>query len=102
MAIYSSILAWRILWTEEPGGLQSTGSQRVGHDLATKTQQQQATRIQSVLLDKRVTSVYLREAIAPIGVTDEPVTITVSSCPSVPRSTLPTPATQARAPFLSL
>ena len=31
MAIHSSILAWRILWTEEPGGLQSTGSQRVGH-----------------------------------------------------------------------
>ena len=28
----ASILAWRIPWTEEPGGLQSTGSQRVGHD----------------------------------------------------------------------
>ena len=27
-----SILAWRISWTEEPGGLQSTGLQRVGHD----------------------------------------------------------------------
>ena len=35
MAPHSSILAWRIPWTEEPGGLQSTGSQRVGHDLAT-------------------------------------------------------------------
>ena len=32
MATYSSILAWRIPWTEEPGGLQSMGSQRVGHD----------------------------------------------------------------------
>ena len=32
MAIYSSILAWKIPWTEEPGGLQSMGSQRVGHD----------------------------------------------------------------------
>ena len=32
MATYSSILAWRIPWTEEPGGLQSTGSQRVRHD----------------------------------------------------------------------
>ena len=31
MAAHSSILAWRILWTEEPGGLQSTGSHRVGH-----------------------------------------------------------------------
>ena len=29
---FSSILAWRIPWTEEPGGLQSMGSQRVGHD----------------------------------------------------------------------
>ena len=32
MATHSSILAWRILWIEEPGRLQSTGSQRVGHD----------------------------------------------------------------------
>ena len=32
MATHSSILARRILWTEEPGGLRSTGSQRVGHD----------------------------------------------------------------------
>ena len=31
MATHSSVLAWRILWTEEPGGLQSMGSQRVGH-----------------------------------------------------------------------
>ena len=31
VAPHSSILAWRIPWTEEPGGLQSTGSQRVGH-----------------------------------------------------------------------
>ena len=32
MAIHSSILAWRVPWTEEPDGLQSLGSQRVGHD----------------------------------------------------------------------
>ena len=32
MASHSSMLAWRIPWMEEPGGLQSTGSQRVGHD----------------------------------------------------------------------
>ena len=32
MAAHSSTLAWRIPWTEEPGGLQSMGSQRVGHD----------------------------------------------------------------------
>ena len=35
MAIHSSTIAWRILWTEEPGGLQSMGSPRVGHDWAT-------------------------------------------------------------------
>ena len=35
MATHSSILAWRIPWTEEPGGLQSTGSQRVRHDWVT-------------------------------------------------------------------
>ena len=39
MATYSSILAWEIPWTEEPGGLQSMGLQRVGHDLGTKQQQ---------------------------------------------------------------
>ena len=32
MATYSSILAWRIPWTEEAGGLQSVGLQRVGHN----------------------------------------------------------------------
>ena len=32
MATHSNILAWRIPWMEEPGRLQSTGSQRVGHD----------------------------------------------------------------------
>ena len=35
MATHSSILAWEIPWTEEPGGLQSMGSQRVGYDLVT-------------------------------------------------------------------
>ena len=41
MATHSSIVAWRILWTEEPGGLQSIGLQRVGHnwsDLPHSTQ----------------------------------------------------------------
>ena len=32
MAIHSNILAWKIPWTEEPGGLQSVGLQRAGHD----------------------------------------------------------------------
>ena len=35
MAAHSRILAWKIPWTEEPGRLQSVGSQRVGHDWAT-------------------------------------------------------------------
>ena len=38
MTTYSSILAWEIPWTEEPGRTQSMGSQRVGHDLTTKQQ----------------------------------------------------------------
>ena len=36
MATHSSILTWKILWTQDSGGLQSMGSQRVGHNLATK------------------------------------------------------------------
>ena len=39
MATHASILAWRIPWTDESVGLQSMGSQRVGHDSATKQQQ---------------------------------------------------------------
>ena len=39
MAIHSSILAWKIPWTEESGGLPSTGLQRVQHDLVTEQQQ---------------------------------------------------------------
>ena len=40
MAIHSSILAWRIPWTEKSGGLQFMGSQRVRHNWATEQQQQ--------------------------------------------------------------
>ena len=36
MVTYSSIRAWRIPWTEEPGGLQSMGSQRIGHDMTER------------------------------------------------------------------
>ena len=39
MAAHSRVLAWEMPWTEEPGGLQSTGSERVGQDLATTQQQ---------------------------------------------------------------
>ena len=40
MATHPSILAWRIPWTVEPGGLQSTGSQRVGHEGAQRTRRE--------------------------------------------------------------
>ena len=39
MATHSSILAWETPWIEKPGGLQSRGSQRIRHDLATKQQE---------------------------------------------------------------
>ena len=42
MATHTSILAWEIPWTEEPDGLESMGSQKVRHNLATKQQEQQA------------------------------------------------------------
>ena len=50
MATHSSILAWRIPWTEEPGGQQSMGLQRVRHDLGAKT----ATTTQNVFCKEGV------------------------------------------------
>ena len=50
MATHSSILAWRIPWTEEPGGLRSMGSQRVKHDRATEQQQSRLTKPIMILL----------------------------------------------------
>ena len=43
MASHSSILAWKIPWTEEPGGLQSMWLQRIGHDWATEPEKAMAT-----------------------------------------------------------
>ena len=51
MATHSSNLAWRIPRTKEPGGLQSMGSQRVGHDSVTKQQQQQQQTISILFND---------------------------------------------------
>ena len=48
MATHSSILAWKILCTEEPGGLQSMGSQKVEHDLVPKQQQQIKRKMPSI------------------------------------------------------
>ena len=44
MATHYSILAWKIPWTEEPGGLQSMGLQRVRHNLATEHSRLQVTQ----------------------------------------------------------
>ena len=57
MAIHSSILAWKIPWTEEPCGLQSKGSQRVRHDLATKppTTTKGKKRIFKTMYDNKLT-----------------------------------------------
>ena len=46
MATHSTVLAWRIPWTEEPGGLQSMGLQRVGHNWATNTSTSKGIRMQ--------------------------------------------------------
>ena len=58
MATRSSVLAWRIPWTEEPGGLQSMGLHRVRHDWATEQQQQRDTnqkpRISAVFLTNKL------------------------------------------------
>ena len=43
MATHSDILAWKIPWTEGPSGLRSMGFQRVGHDLAIKSEKEMAT-----------------------------------------------------------
>ena len=50
MATHSSILAWRIPWTEEPGSLQSMGSTRVGYDLATQPTNQLTMEIEKTKL----------------------------------------------------
>ena len=51
MTTHSSVLVWEILWTEEPGGPQSMGSQRVGHGLVTRPQQ---WKTKEKLIKKRV------------------------------------------------
>ena len=54
MATHSSILAWKIPWTEEPSSLWSMGSPRVGHNLVTKQQQQFTKKVIVVQLLSRV------------------------------------------------
>ena len=54
MATHSGILAWEIPWTEEPGGLQSTGSQRVEHEGATEHACRQGKLQQELRKERRV------------------------------------------------
>ena len=53
MATHSSILAWRIPWTKEPGGLQSMGSQRVGHERLTHGPRMQTREVKRTALTLR-------------------------------------------------
>ena len=50
MATHCSILAWKISWTEEPGGLQATGSQRAGHNWSNLV----CVHVRDITLDPRV------------------------------------------------
>ena len=54
MATHSGILAWKIPWTGEPGGLQPMGSQRFGHDLVTKQHQLQHHLLQGAFPELHV------------------------------------------------
>ena len=65
MAIHSSILVWRNPWTEEPGGLQPMGLERVRHNWTTK-QQQQGTRLHMLQLKPsaaRINTFYIKNSI---------------------------------------
>ena len=58
VAVHSSILAWEIPWTEEPGRVQSMGLQRVGHDRATNTFTSIYKRLYSLHINSKVTPVF--------------------------------------------
>ena len=58
MAIHSSILAWRIRWTGEPGGLQSLGSQRAGHDRMTHTHNTRVCRNAAAVLENKTQTLH--------------------------------------------
>ena len=56
MATHSSVLAWEMPWTEEASGLQSMGSHRVGHNLATKQHYIHETTMAIFAINKSITS----------------------------------------------
>ena len=53
MATHSSILAWRIPWTVEPGGLWTIGSQRIGHDWSSLARMHALVRDNSAQMDEQ-------------------------------------------------
>ena len=65
IAAHSSILAWRIPWREEPGGLQSMGSQRIGHDWETnkkkKKERERERESQLLVLEMEVKNLKKQE-----------------------------------------
>ena len=68
MATHSSILDWRIPWTEEPGGLQYMGSQRVGYGLATKRQgQEQESLSFSTRPSSQISAEQLADSFLPVA-----------------------------------
>ena len=73
MATHSSILAWEISWTDEPGGLQPIGSQRVVHDWATKHSTERVNGLKS----------YLCISISPHGHVNSCCCSLAQSCPTL-------------------
>ena len=75
MATHSSILAWRIRWTEEPGGLQSVGSQRVGHNWAANIFTRQEWWLKDVMSYKNIKSAIVIQLVPRIF-----ISVTPSQC----------------------
>ena len=59
LATYSSTLAWKTPWTEEPGGLLSMGLQRVGHNFATKPQNDNNSENDIIRLNSLLSILYI-------------------------------------------
>ena len=80
MATHSSILAWRISWTEEPGGLQSMRLWRVGHNWATNTLNPYIARYRKGVLRQTMDPVWLWDAsVGSSIVTDNCTTLVVAA-----------------------
>ena len=86
MATHSSILAWRTPWMEEPGGLQSTGLQRVGHDWATSLSFFLSTLLSTYPLKYQFSSVaQLCPIFATVWTTAHQASLSITNCRSLPK-----------------